>query len=234
MSTAPERLLGWFLSPSEAEARVTAPLAFVPQAVRCEVVAPAADLQQAPAGAGPGRVCVLGRDASAVAFGLALAQRLARAPGGRAAVACVWSEGRDEAPARRSGPPTAASRRLAAALVAGGHEADLRGRVVRVRLPVDPGAAAAAFESVDGRAGSVGVVAILVGARSASLDAVLARQDVVLAVVVADAPSALTELAERSLTSAAPAAAVRAVALPSRLAGPARRAAVIRALEPPR
>lgn len=186
-----------------------------------------------PPGPGVG-VCVLGGGRAATSFALALAARLARLPGARCAVVCAAPPASGAAPTRPpglSGPTAPAARRISRGLVADGHEASVRGRVVEVALTDAPGSVGAGLVAVRGRAPDAPMLTLLPGPRSFALDVVIGRQDLVLAVVSADASPALSALAVAELTRVAPGAVVRAVPLPGRLGASARRAAVTRALD---
>ena len=257
MSAPAERVRGWFVAP---RASTAAPLAVarphlaalgdavaaaggrpgIPPAPRAARAAPALVLVDAepgtvapPAAVGcrSSRVCVLGTGASALALGGLLAQRLARLPGAHAAVLRTWSPAAGAGAQGRGGPPAAAARRLATALRAAGHAATARGRLVQIALPDAALAAQEACRQLDVAAPSERTVTVLAGPRDAALDAVLATQDLVLVEVAAGAPDVLGALAVASVQAVAPGAAVRAICLPTRLAGPARRAVVARALE---
>jgi hypothetical protein len=224
---APARVRGWFVTPP--------PVA--PPALTLVAAPPVEAAVEPPIGSVPPiadtgvRVCVVGTLDGAGAFGLAVAQRLARRGRARTVIACHWAPG--GRPLRhRAAPASPSARRLAAALVASGHAATANGRVVAVTLPGEPEAAVAVLTAL-GRGVGAGqtLLVTLVGPRDAAFTALLAEQDLVLAVVPATAAPVLQELLVASLTAAAPNAAVRAVPLPTRFAGPARRAAVARALE---
>jgi len=181
------------------------------------------------------RVCVLGGGGRAgSAFASALAARLARLPGARCAVVCAAPLASVAAPGRPPelpGPSAPAARRVARGLAVDGYEASVRGRVVEVASSDAPESVVAALAAARGRAPGAPTLTLLPGTRRSALDAVVGRQDLVLVIVGADASSSLSALAVAELSRVAPGAVVRAVPLPPRLGGAARRAAVTRALE---
>jgi len=181
------------------------------------------------------RVCVLGGGGRAgSAFASALAARLARLPGARCAVVCAApivpgaATGR---PPGLPGPSAPAVRRVARGLVVDGYEASVRGRVVEIVSSDASESIVAALAAARGRAPDAPTLTLLPGSRRSALDGVVGGQDLVLVVVGADASSSLSALAVAELERVAPGAVVRAVPLPARLGGAARRAAVKRALE---
>ncbi len=181
------------------------------------------------------RVCVLGGGGRAgSSFAWALAARLARLPGARCAVVCappIASTAATTRPPGLSGPPGSAARRVARGLVAAGHGASVRGRVVELALPDAPESVEGVLAAARGSAPEAPILTLLPGSRRSALDTVLGRQDLVLVVVAADAASSLSALAVAELTRIAPGAVVRTVPLPGRLGTAARRTAVTRALE---
>lgn len=181
------------------------------------------------------RVCVLGGSGRAgSSFAGALAARLARLPGARCAVVCAPPTASATAATRPpglSGPPASAARRVARGLVAAGHGASVRGRVVELALPEAPESVEGVLAAARGSAPEAPILTLLPGSRRSALDTVVGRQDLVLVVVAADAASSLSALAVAELTRIAPGAVVRTVPLPGRLGTAARRTAVNRALE---
>jgi len=181
------------------------------------------------------RVCVLGGSGRAgSSFAGALAARLARLPGARCAVVCAPPTASATAATRPpglSGPPASAARRVARGLVAAGHGASVRGRVVELALPEAPESVEGVLAAARGSAPEAPILTLLPGSRRSALDTVVGRQDLVLVVVAADAASSLSALAVAELTGIAPGAVVRTVPLPGRLGTAARRTAVNRALE---
>ena len=180
-------------------------------------------------------VCVLGGSGRAgSSFAGALAARLARLPGARCAVVCAPPTASAIAATRPpglSGPPASAARRVARGLVAAGHGASVRGRVVELALPEAPESVEGVLAAARGSAPEAPILTLLPGSRRSALDTVVGRQDLVLVVVAADAASSLSALAVAELTGIAPGAVVRTVPLPGRLGTAARRTAVNRALE---
>jgi hypothetical protein len=178
---------------------------------------------------------VLGRPPEVGAAAPALALALARRQGGGCAVVCTWGVGNAATPRLPAG---GAARRLALRLDARGLAADASGRLVRVRLPDDPGAAAAGAERAAGAA--CPVVLGLAGPRDEAVDRLLTAQDVVVLAHPAAAEPALARAAEAShaelpvpviacrLPSAGP---LRALAAAGLLAPPALTEALLPALE---
>jgi hypothetical protein len=99
------------------------------------------------------------------------------------------------------------ARQLALRLDARGIAADATGRLVRVRLPEEPAAAAAAAERALGAA-TCPVVVALAGPRDPALDRLLATTDAVVVVHSAGADPALAGAVEAAL-AATPAQVVR-------------------------
>ena len=180
------------------------------------------------------RVCVLGGERAGASFAWALAARLARWPTAGCAVLCCPSSDHGRGPTRPPAPPTPtapSARRVARCLVADGHQAAARGRVVDALLPDAPGDARAFLAAVGARAPGAPMVTLLAGARRPGLDALVAGQDLVLVVVAAGAPPSLSALAVAELTRLAPGALVQAVPLAARHGAATRRAAVAQALK---
>lgn len=156
MSGAGEMLRGWFVVMPEAVAHPPGRVAAPP-----------------PAHA----VLASARDAAALgaALGLAVA-RERRAP---CVLVCCWT-GESGAGHGWRGPAGPAARRLAAGLMARGHDAVAAGRLVRVSLPCDADAAMAAARRAIAAAGTAPTVLAIGGPREATVDALLAEQDHVL------------------------------------------------------
>lgn len=185
-------------------------------------VAPAPRARAAPPPAPS--AAVLGRPGEVSAAGSALALALARRRREGCAVVCGWRVGGGDAPRL---PATGAARHLALRLDARGLAAEASGRLVRVRLPDDPGAAAAAAERAAGA--SCPVVLALAGPRDETLDRVLAAQDVVVLAHAAGTDPALARAAEASLADLP----VPVVACHVRAAGPSRAVAAAGLGAPP-
>jgi hypothetical protein len=155
-----------------------------------------------PAPRTPPGVAVLASAADARPLGAALGLALAGARRAPAAVVCVWAPTTTAGPAWRA-PALPAARRLAARLVARGHEACATGRVVLVRLPESPPDAAAQAGRVSAAAGAAPTVLPLGGPRATSFDALLAEQDLVVVATPAGTDRALRRLAIAGLATRA-------------------------------
>ena len=177
------------------------------------------------------RVCVLGGGRAGVSFAAALAARLAHLPGARCAVVGTAHLQGVAVPPRPPGPRARTASRVARALVADGHRATVRGRVVDVALPDRPDAVVTALTDLRGRAADAPTLTLLPGVRRQELDHLVADHDLLLVVVGAESSPALAALAVAELAHLAPHALVRAVPLPARLGASARRAAVAAVLE---
>ncbi len=174
------------------------------------------------------RVCVLGDGRAAVTFARALADRLACEARSR----CGVLERLAAAPATGviiGAPARPAARRLSRSLQEAGLSTKARGRLVEVTLA--HGDAAAALGRADAVAVASPVVLVLPATRTSQVDELLAHHDLALVVVSADAPPALTALAVGDLERATSGAVVRAIALPARGGGAARRAALVETME---
>jgi hypothetical protein len=142
-------------------------------------------------------VALLCQPRHALAGGAALALALARdAEAGRALV-CVWRAAERDVPGLRV-PATRPARRLVTSLAAHGLEAEATGRLARLLLPDEPGAAAAGAARATAVAAAPTVLA-LAGPRSAVLDRVLAAQDLVVVSTSAVGGAALADLARESI-----------------------------------
>jgi hypothetical protein len=155
-------------------------------------------------------VALLAPAADAPALGSALALALARQRHEPVGLVSVWSPARESVRSPWCGTGLPASARLAAVLKARGHDARASGRVVGVRLASAPDEAASEAARAAAAAGSSSVVLVLAGPRSASFDALLAAQDLVVVAVAPGADPALASLAMaglgRALTCVVPAA----------------------------
>lgn len=177
-------------------------------------------------GARAPRVCILGDGRSSATFARALAGRLAGAPGARCAILARLpdSPGSNGSPAATARPT---ARRLARALQHGGLTATARGRLVELTVS----GPAAELASAVGRSEAPPIVLALPATRTTELDALLTGCDLALLVVRADTPPALTALAVAGLERTIPRSEVRAITLPTRGGGSARRAALNQAME---
>lgn len=145
----------------------------------------------------PASLAVLAPPADAPALGAALALALARRAHAPAALVCVWAPVAGRPLWRAPALPAAA--RLAAALVARGHDARGSGRLVVVRLASQCDRAASEALRASAAAASVPVVLALAGPRAAAFDALLAQQDLVVVAVAPGAEPALARLAVAGL-----------------------------------
>jgi hypothetical protein len=140
-------------------------------------------------------VAVLARASECGAATAVVALALARAQGARCAVAAGWHVDWRSSP--RVGAVSAA-RRVGLRLEAVGLAARATGRLVRVRLPDEPAAAAAAAERT--MAGASCPVAIgLAGPRDPALDDLLATADLIVVVQRPGADTALARAVEAGL-----------------------------------
>jgi hypothetical protein len=144
------------------------------------------------------RAAVLGRRADVPVAAAAVAGELRAAAGARAAAVLLWEpEASAEPPA--DAPAAPAARALARSLADGAVSTEARGFMVRVRLPREPGqAAAAAVRIADGLDGIPAVLA-LAGPRATAFDALLSEQAIVGLLAAPDGDERLLELAERGL-----------------------------------
>lgn len=138
-------------------------------------------------------------EAHALGSALALATaRRARAPLGLAA---LWRPG--AAPSSGIGAPSARrARRLVVSLRARDLRAHAAGRVVRVELPEEPLAAAAAFGRASAASDAPWVL-VVAGPRAAAVDAVLEEQDV-LVLAAEDPEDPIARLAAARLAALGP------------------------------
>jgi hypothetical protein len=174
----------------ELLARVRA-LFVVPAVPAVPASRPVARFAPAPA------VALLCQPRHALAGGAALALTLARDAQAGKALVCVWRAAEGDVPGLRV-PATRPARRLVSSLAAHGLEAVASGRLARLPLPEDPGAAAAVAARATAVAAAPTVLA-LAGPRSAVLDRVLAAQDLVVVSTSAMAGAALADLARESV-----------------------------------
>ena len=137
---------------------------------------------------------VIAPGSDAVTFGSALAGELRARSRSRTALLLVWDPAAATPPAT---PAWRAARRLAAAL-SGSHDVAARGRLVRLQLPHDATAAAAAATRLTGSA-RVPTVVVLGGPRSAAFDGLLSSLDLLVVLRSAECPSSLTDLAVAQL-----------------------------------
>jgi hypothetical protein len=158
-----------------------------------EPLAPAAQGPRAPTAA-----ALLCPPRDALPAGGALALTLAHRDGVGAALVGAWG-GPAELPGEVGGPALPAARRLAARLVARGHEARAAGRLVIVRLPAGERDAAAAWQRVEAAVPDAPSVLVLAGPRGEALDGLVARRELVVVAVPAQADPALARLAPASV-----------------------------------
>jgi hypothetical protein len=132
----------------------------------------------------PASIGLLCAPAAAAAAGTMTGLAAARRAGTSCAVVCTWTGATalDRPEAGSGGLAVSTARRLAARLARRGIGARARGRLVRVELPADPGAARALAERVTGAAGETPVVTVVAGTRPEAFDALLAAQDRVVIV----------------------------------------------------
>ncbi len=142
----------------------------------------------------PPGVALLAGPRDAGVLGAALGLLLAREQRSPAVVVCLWTLN-NGGRARWRAPALPGARRLAAALLARGHDALGAGRLVVVRLPEDPDEACAQAARAAAAAGAAPTVLALGGPRVASFDALLAAQDLVVVAPCSGADPMLARLA---------------------------------------
>lgn len=150
----------------------------------------------------PPGVALLCGDADAWVLGAALGLVLAREQRAAGVAVCVWTGGHGSRAAWRA-PALPAARRLAGALRSRGQDVRGAGRLVLVRLPDDPHAAATAARRVAASAGAAPTVLVLGGPRVESFDALLADQDLVVVAPRNGADPVLARIAVDGLVSKA-------------------------------
>ena len=153
-----------------------------------------ADRLAAPA-ASPVVGAVVGAGADAVVLGAALAGEIRARHRSTTALVLVWHPGGQVPVAMPAWP---AARALADAL-ADADDASARGRLVELRLPQDPSAAAAAAARLT-RESRVPTVLVIAGPRPSEFDALLARCDVVAVLAAGDEPTSLAGLVVSDLS----------------------------------
>ena len=154
-----------------------------------------------PAPRTPPGVAVLASPADAQPLGAALGLALAARRRAPVVVLCVWTPDRRAAPSLR-GPAMPAARRLAATLVARGHDARPAGRLTVVRLPSMPEEAVVHARRVTAAAGAAPTVLAFGGPRLAAFDELLAEQDLVVVATPYGTDPALARLALADLAAA--------------------------------
>ncbi|WP_354701400.1 hypothetical protein DSM112329_01714 [Paraconexibacter sp. AEG42_29] len=161
--------------------------------------------------AAPPAVAIVG-DAATTALAVAVAGGVARRHRSAVALTTVWG---DAAPSREGTSSTRAAALLASDIEgATDLAARATGSGVVVQLPQD-GDIAVAHRLVTTLAGQqCAQVLVVTGPRPPALDAVLAGYDVLVALVAADAPEALVDVAAASLRSLAPDAQAVTVSRP--------------------
>lgn len=170
-------------------------------------------LRRAPA-IGPSPAIAIVGDGVPAALGMALAAALARRRRLAVAVTAIW--GGEQQTATASGSPTRAAALLASDICAATElSAQAAGAGVMIGLPRD-GDVQMAHRLVVALGGEdAAQVLVVSGPRPPALDGVLAAHDLLVAMVAADAPAALGEVASASLRTLAPEARVAVVARPT-------------------
>lgn len=169
-----------------------------------------------------------------VVVGAAVGLLLARSRRARCVVVAEWT-GRPSGPRAGDFLSTRAARRLGASLAARDLEVCVRGRVVRVLLPVDEASAAAAARRALAAAGGAPSVLVLGGPRDRAFEPLLLEQDHVVVATAPDTDPEVVALATSGLPdqlgsvgACQPACTIpaRALARAGLLATPALRAAL--------